>query len=335
MSLRQQTEDSRREPADQRAPNLRSQPQFFSPMKLRSAGLALGFVVSLTALAAAGCGTSQGATATSSTTIGSAQSSTPTSSPVSSPTVPPTPAHGHFGPTGSMVVSLSDPTATVLADGKVLVTGADTAGRAELYDPATAAFSQTGAMVNRDAGNPGTLLQDGRVLIAGGTGSGASQIYDPVTGTFSATGSMVHDRWGDNAVLLKDGRVLIAGGYAIDGSGDPDPGATAEVYDPTTGRFTSTGSMANSRASAIASLLPDGRVLIFGGEHDPAERVFLATAEVYDPATGNFTRTGDLPVPLEGATATLLPNGRILVIGGQTGGASRRVSAASSVRPAP
>ena len=296
-----------------------------------------GMAVFLLILTVAGCGNSPATTGATQTPGSTGTVSEPTQTPTealshmpspsvaSSPSVAPTPAHGHFSPTGSLVAALSDPIATVLADGRVLVTGADTASRAEIYDPATGTFSETGAMVSSDGGNPGTLLRDDRVLIAGGSGTGASQLYDPATGTFSATGSMVQDRYDDIALRLNDGRVLIAGGYefALIAGGTYQPGgpiASAELYDPATGKFSRTGSMSVARGVAAASLLPDGRVLIAGGEDlVQDEGVSLASAEVYDPATGKFTRTGNLPVPCENATATLLRNGRVLVAGCWTG----------------
>jgi hypothetical protein len=110
--------------------------------------------------------------------------------------------------------------------------------------------------------------------------------------------------------LLKDGRVLIVGGGET---------STAELYDPATGKFSRTGSMAGIRYFHTATLLADGRVLIVGGrtagpgaglEND------VASAELYDPATGKFRSTGSMARPREGHTATLLPDGRVLVAGG-------------------
>jgi hypothetical protein len=139
-----------------------------------------------------------------------------------------------------------------------------------------------------------TLLADGRVLVAGGYDShyaplASADLYDPKTGTFSPTGSMAGARGLHTATLLSDGRVLIAGGGPW-GSMLLTASylASAELYDPKTGTFSPTGSLATARAWHTATLLADGRVVIAGG----AGSAFLASAELYDPKTGTFSPTG-------------------------------------------
>jgi len=158
------------------------------------------------------------------------------------------------------------------------------------------------------------------------------------TGAFVATGDMTHARGAAMATLLADGRVLIAGGYDESGTaGFDDPSgqyvfvpitpyvASAELYDPSTGQFTPTGSMTTTRARALATPLADGRVLIAGGDGclDPAKCTFedwagetaLESAEIYDPATGEFTPTGSMSEPRRFGSAVLLADGRVLVLG--------------------
>jgi hypothetical protein len=247
-----------------------------------------------------------------------------------SPTVEPSalatnPFIGTFSPTGSMAEARTGETATLLADGRVLIAGGGAANghdtpslaTAELYDPKTGKFSPTGSMSRAHNVGTATLLQDGRVLVVGGgfrTGDDekSADLYDPKTGKFSATGPESTDRWGHTATLLGDGRVLIAGGmgYGV-------ALTSAELYDPNTGKFTPTGSMITARWRATATLLADGRVLFTGGSSDsgPGSAAF-ATAELYDPSTGKFTSTGSMSDARDYHTATLLTDGRVLVAGG-------------------
>jgi Tol biopolymer transport system component len=196
-------------------------------------------------------------------------------------------------------------------------------------------FAWTGTM-STDAGGPlaesATKLANGRVLFAGGC-STAAELYDRSTGTFTPTGDMTAVRAGSAATLLLDGRVLFTGGYNCGPAGQDGVWASAELYDPSTGTFSPTGSMGTPREFQTATLLKDGRVLITGGytaaPPSAGSAVTLAsyrlvesaasvlkTAEVYDPATGRFTPTGPMSSIRDQHTATLLQDGRVLVIGG-------------------
>ena len=217
---------------------------------------------------------------------------------------------GRFDPTGSLQVARSWHRATLLADGRVLVTGGDSAHvAAEVYDPATGAFSLTGSMKVARVGHAAALLSDGRVLVTGG-GNATAEVYDPKTARFARTGSMKAVRSGHTATLLPDGRVLIVGGY----DSHDAPVATAEVYDPKTATFARTGSMTTARARHTATLLADGRVLVAGGSN--ADTLALDSAEVYDPKAARFARTGSMTDKRSLHTATLLADGRVLVAGG-------------------
>src|SRR3989304_3352953 len=116
------------------------------------------------------------------------------------------------------------------------------------------------------------------------------------------------------ANLLSNGKVLIAGGY-----NNSDTLSTAELYDPATGSFTPTGSMVTGRVWHTATLMPNGKVLIAGGRNQIS--VPLSSAEVYDPGPGGmgiFTPTsGFMGIARLGHTATLLPNGKVLIAGGR------------------
>jgi serine/threonine protein kinase len=178
-------------------------------------------------------------------------------------------------------------------------------------------FALTGSMATAREWDTATLLSDGRVLVAGGTNvSGdiaSAELYDPKTGTFTPTGDMTSPRDAHTATLLNDGRVLITGGY------DGDTHLTsAEIYDPKTGTFSPTGSMSAARVYHTATLLSDGRVLVAGGStpSGTSDWTTLSSAEVYDPETGTFSPTGSMTTARRLQTATLLPNGQVLVAGG-------------------
>ena len=207
----------------------------------------------------------------------------------------------------------------LLSDGRVLVVG----GRsltAQVYNPDTGTFSETGQMVHPAEPLSAVLLQDGKVLVVG-TGDApdtGAELYDPVGGSFSEAGSVNVLRMYPTVTRLNDGRVLIAGGRAISGGPGFTCFASAEVYDPATGKFTLTGSMHAARENATATVLPDGRVLIVGGDLEPGgpNQTVLSSAEVYDPSTGRFSQTGSMTIARTLDQATPLPNGQVLITGG-------------------
>ena len=218
---------------------------------------------------------------------------------------------GTFSATGSMSVTRVFHTATVLSNGKLLVTGGHGTS-AELYDPTSGKFAATGSMsVARDS-HTATLLSNGKVLIAGGQNvSGqldTAELYDPNGGTFTATGSMAASRTSHTATLLVNGKVLIAGGSNSTGGL-----ATAELYDPTTGNFSAANSMVGKRAFHVATILSSGNVLITGGS---VNNVLLSSAEVYDAVAGSFAATGTMMTARDSHIAILLANGTVLVAGG-------------------
>jgi hypothetical protein len=221
------------------------------------------------------------------------------------------PATGTFTPTGNMTSGRAGHTATLLPDGRVLIAAGLSTASAELYDPSTGTFTPTGSLYTSAYGlTPATLLTDGRVLITL-MNEAEAELYDPGTATFTKTSPRIPWVQG-SAALLMNGKVLLAGGTSYEGESN-----LAEVYDPSTGAFTPTGNMTVARAEDPATLLPDGTVLIAGSNAGSVDGgVTLASAEVYDPATGTFRRTGDMSTGRGLNTATLLNSGKVLIAGG-------------------
>lgn len=252
------------------------------------------------------------------------------------------PSKAIFVASSPMKKARTEHTATVLPGGKILVSGGDDAlGRslssAELYDPLSGTFSFAASkMSTARAEHSATLISgcncpaDGQVLIAGGVTYSQgptirnAELYDPATGKFTATGSMKATRAMHTATLIASGplagNVLVAGGTSDESGGDV---ASAELYDPSNGQFTSTGAMSIPREGHSATWLDPGivtsalagKVLIAGGGDIRAPS---DTAEVFNPQNGTFTPVGPMSTPRALQAAVLLSTGQVLIAGGQS-----------------
>jgi N-acetylneuraminic acid mutarotase len=238
-----------------------------------------------------------------------------------------------LGSDQSLTQRRSGAVAATLPNGQVLIAGgygagSATASSAELFNPSTDTFTKL-----TDPGQSLTepreyavaaALPNGEVLIAGGEQKeralSSAELFHPSTDTFTkltGNGSLIEPRAGAVAATLPNGRVLVAGGVGnLTGSL-----SSAELFNPATNTFTkltgAAGSLAEPREYATAAALPDGQVMIAGGEQKEHE---LSSAELFNPATNAFTKlTGSgqsLTEPRAGAVAAALPNGQILMAGG-------------------
>jgi N-acetylneuraminic acid mutarotase len=244
------------------------------------------------------------------------------------------PATGTWTNTGSMTNARVGHTAILLSNGKVLVAGG---GGAELYDPATETWTVTGAMTTNRARHTATLLPNGRVLVAGGlnvsTYLTSSELYDPVMGIWSATGSMTNERAYHKATLLPSGKVLVMGGIGISTRPGLNILASAEIYDPDTGKWILAGAMTTNRAYHTATLLPNGRVLVAGGVNMGVINNinYLFSTELYDVGLGFSNswqpRITSLTSPLNLGGNLVVTGSQFRGISGGSGGNSQDSSA--------
>ena len=180
-------------------------------------------------------------------------------------------------------------------------------------------------MVEARAHHTATLLLDGRVLVAGGMVENgvflrSLEVFDPANGRFLPMGAMATARVGHSATLLQSGQVLLAGGLAsIDRAGGrvrDHVVASAELFDPATGKLVKAEPLGTGRNGHEALRLPDGGVILFGGTDGQR---FLDSVERFDSAASRFVKAGTLLAPRLAAAAVLLDDGTVLITGGASG----------------
>ena len=227
------------------------------------------------------------------------------------------PTSGTWTVTGSLATARYSHTTTLLPSGKVLVVGGegccDTLATAELYDPTSGTWTPTGSLADIRAFHTATLLPNGKVLVVGGSpyiiGLASAELYDPASGTWTTTGSLRTGRYSHSATLLPNGKVLVVGGQ----DGNFNTFASAELYDPASGTWTATGRLRTGRIFTQRHCCPTARC---------SSQAVLTTASLSRARNSTIRRAG-----LDGYrqprqrthfrdTATLLPNGKVLVAGG-------------------
>lgn len=226
------------------------------------------------------------------------------------------------------------PDMVLLDDGRVLVVGGQDVppsslqegilpfvGTSEIFNPETSEWGHAATMDQPLFGQVAVLLSDGRVLVVGGdmldgtlTGSARAEIYDPATDTWTPTEDMSIQRGRPNAITLADGRVLVTGHNLLDFRATT---GKVDIYDPDAGTWTAADELSQPSDGHSLTLLPDGRVLAAGGEN-PVVRGsnYYSTTEIFDPSTNSWSPGPELSEPRTNHSATLLPDGRVLLIGG-------------------
>ena len=220
------------------------------------------------------------------------------------------PSTGQFTLTGAMNLQRQEHAATLLASGKVLVSGgSDSFGgtsftSAELYDPVLGTWAHTGSMNVGRAFHSSTLLGNGKVLAVGSfneaSAVGTAEVYDPLSGQWTSTLSTLGSHAVGTAALLPSGHVLVATGSLS---------ANCELFDPFSGLWTAAGSLGTPRYFSTLTLLASGQLLITGGFNEgPAA---LATSELFDPTDGHWSAPlGAMSSARQKHTATPLPSGK-------------------------
>jgi hypothetical protein len=234
------------------------------------------------------------------------------------------PRSGRFASAGALLDRRISATVLLLASGEVLIaggwTGPQVSALVELWNPATGRSRRGPDLAVARSDLAAAVLADGRVLLAGGfDGRGpadAVEIFDPASGRLESVGRLEVPRSGAGAARLPDGRVLIVGGGTGAGAGEPT--ASAEIFDPGSGRSTVTGPLARARYKHATVALSDGRVLVLGGSDRRDRDGKIDLVERYDPASRSFVAAGRLRAARYkiGGAVVPLPDGRLLVAGG-------------------
>jgi hypothetical protein len=210
----------------------------------------------------------------------------------------------------------------VLPNGDVLVTGGlngfdidSCLSSCEIYDYEKDAWRFTTSMNVGRADHHSILLKDNRVLIIGGANISSCEIFDPITEIWKLADNLLKDRSGHTVSLLENGKVIAIGGVDLTET-ESIYLNHCEIYDPETNIWTVTDSMKFNRAGHTATLLNDGKLLVCGGSNNHNIGSILSICELYDPVTNTWSVVDSMNQKRKYHSATLLPDGRVLVSGG-------------------
>jgi len=215
-------------------------------------------------------------------------------------------------------------TATLLPDGRVLIVGGTRSAvvldSTEIYDPASNRWSPGPSLPAPRSDHGAALLPDGRVLVAGGDDGSqtlaSAEFFDPTVNQWSSTNPMTTGRHSLDLIPLNDGRVMAVAGLPGPGS---QAGEAAEIFDP----IRETWSVAGSSTQPLLTygeasvLLKDGRVFVSGGPSQTYMGDALSSGYIYDPTSDRWSTTSPMAQGRVSHSASLLPDGRVLVAGGR------------------
>lgn len=246
------------------------------------------------------------------------------------------PAHRVNGEVEAWADCTRQPRKTFLGEGETLMKGklfaailllwgmsqVDSSARAQNESP----WSPTQSMVSPVRwGHTISPLANGKVLAIGGCKSLLSQtmnsceLYDRATNSWSLAGAIRLARWEHSATSLANGKILVVGGtyWNSKQGGRAEGTGNCEIYDPILRKSTNTGSLHQARSGHSAALLPNGRVLVVGGNSKAGPPYYTPNCEVYEPTTGKWTMTGALSQGRTQHQTVMLSDGDVLVIGGE------------------
>ena len=236
---------------------------------------------------------------------------------------------------GKMTTARGDHAASILSNGKILVSGgigdwgagqrSPAIGSSEILDLTTNSWTSASPLNHPRYGHTQTVLNDGTLLAVGGSPNGVKdlppEIYNASNDNWTETSKMSYARrLGHAATLMANGEVLVTGGLA-EVEGNKKIIAKAEIYNPKDGSWRLVSDMTMPREKHKAVLLNNGKVLVIGSDNEEQYVRGITTAELYDPDNDSWTGLGQLmDEHAERFTAVLLNDGKVLVSGGGTKG---------------